>query len=71
MWDMIAICNFKNDIKKYYIKNNMNLENLDYYFVSELVSVKEKFNELVSRFYDYFTITDFFNDSKTQELIYK
>jgi hypothetical protein len=71
IWDIIAICNFKNDIKEYYIKNNMNLENLDYYFISELMSAKEKFTELVSVFYDCFTITDFFNDSKTQELINK
>lgn len=71
MWDIIAICNFKNDIRNYYIKNNMNLENVDYYFISELIAAKEKFTELTCMFYDFFTITDFFNDSKTKELINK
>jgi len=69
MWDIIAISNFKEDIKNYYIKNNMNLEHLEYYFISELIAAKEKFNELTSMFFDFFTITDFFNETKTQELI--
>lgn len=71
MWDIIAICNFKNDLRDYYIKNNMNLEYLDYYFISELMAAKDKFNELTSMFFDFFTITDFFNEAKTQELINK
>jgi len=71
IWDLIAISNFRNDIRDYYIQNNMNLENIDLHFAPELNMAIERFTELLDAFDDMFAITDFFNDKETQELIRK
>jgi DNA-binding Lrp family transcriptional regulator len=71
MWDIIAVTNFKEDIKQYYIKNNKSIENINYYFSLDLSVLKDKFIELLDAFDDMFAITDFFNDKETKELINK
>jgi len=71
MWDIIAVTNFREDIKQYYIKNNKSIENINYYFSLDLSVLKDKFTELLDAFDDMFAITDFFNDKETKELITK
>jgi DNA-binding Lrp family transcriptional regulator len=71
MWDIIAVTNFREDIKQYYIKNNKSIENINYYFSLDLSVLKDKFTELLDAFDDMFAITDFFNDKETKELINK
>jgi len=71
MWDIIAITNFREDIRNYYIKNNMNLGNVNLYFAPELSVLKDKLTGLMDNFYDMFAITDFYNDEETQRLLEK
>ncbi|MDD2478207.1 MAG: helix-turn-helix domain-containing protein [Candidatus ainarchaeum sp.] len=71
MWDIVAVTNFREDIKQYYITNNKSIENINLYFSLELSVLKDKFIELLDTFDDMFAITDFFNDTETQELINK
>jgi len=71
IWDLIAITNFKVDIRNYYIKNNLNLENINLYFSLDINMGIERFIELLDTFDDMFMITDFFHDEDTQKLIKK
>ncbi len=70
-WDIMAINNYKTTIREYYIKNNLNLEELQFNFSFGLNKEIERFKELLEHFYECFTFEDFFNDPLTKRLLDK
>jgi hypothetical protein len=70
-WDYIAIHNCIIDMKKYYIENNLNLEELYTNTVFEINEIKERFNDSMDRFYEQFNLMDFIDNEETKKLLQK
>jgi len=70
-WDYIAIHNCINDMKKYYIENNLNLEELSTNTVFEINEIKERFDDAMDRFYEQFNLMDFIDNEETKKLLQK
>jgi hypothetical protein len=70
-WDYIAIHNCINDMKQYYIENNLNLEELSTNTFCEINEIKERFNDVMDRFYEKFNLIDFIDNEETKKLFNK
>ncbi len=70
-WDYIAIHNCINDMKQYYIENNLNLEELSTNTVFEINEIKERFDDSMDRFYEQFNLMDFIDNEETKKLLQK
>lgn len=70
-WDYIAIHNCINDMKKYYIDNNLNLEELSTNTICEINEIKERFDDAMDRFYEQFNLMDFIDNEETKKLLQK
>lgn len=70
-WDYIAIHNCITDMKKYYIDNNLNLEELSTNTICEINEIKERFDDAMDRFYEQFNLMDFIDNPETKKLLQK
>ncbi|MFH0906413.1 MAG: hypothetical protein V1824_03685 [archaeon] len=68
---IVSIDNYKRSIKEYYIKNNFNLEDIERNTSFELNIANEKFNELLSEFYEDFEVRDFFDKEDMKRFVDK
>ena len=68
-WDIIAIYNYRISLNDYYIKNKLNINDLDTKLLLDLNIKKQDFNELLDEFYEHFKVSDFYNDPETKKLV--
>lgn len=71
LWDIVAIYNYRLSLDSYYTKNNIDPKDLNLKLLVQTNIILQKFNELLTTFYESFKITDFYNDPATKKLVDK
>lgn len=70
-WDYIAIYNCIYDIENYYKANDFSLEGFSKNTVNEIYEIKEKFDNIMDRFYEQYNLMNFIDNEKVNKLLKK